>query len=913
MGLAGTCALVAGLSAAALGPATTAAATARPTTASSVGTVGQLAHLPQGHLPLRQLAAFDVRAAAATERLDQLGSKGLLTARHDASNSRALAQPHIAEAAATFSVNSTADDPLASSTSTSCRATNGKCTLRAAVQAADNLGKAVDIKLSSQDYVLSDTTAGVMLVTDPGAISITGTSPSKTTISVKSGDDIEPFGVSQNLKTQGGVLFLSGLTIEGGSAASGGALVVADPNSSAVLTDVDLQSNLATVSGGAIASEGHLWVTDSTIKDNQAAEDAGGIITEADGSLVLTDSTITGNSTVGEGGGLAVSEGVATIVGGTVSSNTSGTSSGPGGGGGILAIDASVTLNGTNVTSNKVLDEGVGGGIGASEAVIVMQGGQLSHNSAAAGLGGAGYLVSTTATLTKVTTDSNTGAVGGIVTMSENAIPTTVDIVGGSIAHNSSGALLAYSDSAGSTTGLDISGAVLDSNETTHSGALPCGAAVCAVGLSGGVVQLTLSKDTVDNNSATPKSELGGAVEVISSGAGSASADLQGDTIDDDSAASATMSAGAVLFASLSSSSDYSPLTLSVTGSTFEHDSVGGGGQGGAIGISTFTGSGITSDTSVTMSDDTFEHDTAGTSKSTADSGGGALSISPSTTGSVTGSTFRDNEAEGTKGAGGAVLEISDGSFAFANDSFTSNFALLGGAFAVQGGTTTIDQCSLSGNTAGEGGSAVAFFEAMFSITRSTFSGNVDKGGGKYGAVLLLGSFGTIANSTLTGNSAGKTGLGGAIFVTESQLTLNSDTITANVAKTGSALYTDQSGQGVTVEDSIISHNTTTAGGGSENDCGLSAGSPGAIAAASEGGNVLGSSKCVVQLAGNDKVTKNPKLDSLGKNGGPTETMALESGAPALKLDLACLPTDQRGTARPSSKCDAGAYELTKA
>ena len=177
----------------------------------------------------------------------------------------------------------------------------------------------------------------------------------------------------------------------------------------------------------------------------------------------------------------------------------------------------------------------------------------------------------------------------------------------------------------------------------------------------------------------------------------------------------------------------------------------------------------------------------------------------------------------------------------------------------------------------------------------------------------MVEALGTISNSTLTGNSAGKSGEGGGILADEGEVTFDSDTVTANVAGTGSGVYTDADGQALALKNTIISHNTTTAGGGSENDCGLSAGSPGAIAAASEGGNVLGSSKCVVQLAGNDKVTKNPKLDSLGKNGGPTETMALESGAPALKLDLACLPTDQRGTARPSSKCDAGAYELTKA
>jgi hypothetical protein len=41
--------------------------------------------------------------------------------------------------------------------------------------------------------------------------------------------------------------------------------------------------------------------------------------------------------------------------------------------------------------------------------------------------------------------------------------------------------------------------------------------------------------------------------------------------------------------------------------------------------------------------------------------------------------------------------------------------------------------------------------------------------------------------------------------------------------------------------------------------------------------------------------------------------MALQPGSPALKIALACLPTDQRGKARPATNCDSGAFELTKA
>ncbi|MGA8679496.1 MAG: choice-of-anchor Q domain-containing protein [Acidimicrobiales bacterium] len=134
------------------------------------------------------------------------------------------------------------------------------------------------------------------------------------------------------------------------------------------------------------------------------------------------------------------------------------------------------------------------------------------------------------------------------------------------------------------------------------------------------------------------------------------------------------------------------------------------------------------------------------------------------------------------------------------------------------------------------------------------------------------------------------------------------------MAKTGAGLYVYEEGQGVTVKDSILSDNRTKSKGGSENDCALSTTTPDvAVAAASEGGNVLGSSGCVLQLAASDKVSTNPKLRLLANNGGPTETMALEPSSPARKIGLACLPTDQRGRPRPATHCDSGAYELAKA
>ncbi|MEW6185572.1 MAG: choice-of-anchor Q domain-containing protein [Thermodesulfobacteriota bacterium] len=60
-----------------------------------------------------------------------------------------------------------------------------------------------------------------------------------------------------------------------------------------------------------------------------------------------------------------------------------------------------------------------------------------------------------------------------------------------------------------------------------------------------------------------------------------------------------------------------------------------------------------------------------------------------------------------------------------------------------------------------------------------------------------------------------------------------------------------------------------------------------------------------------------PRLAALGNNGGPTQTMALQSGSAAIdKIPAAngCgfgITIDQRGVSRPQGvACDIGAFEL---
>jgi hypothetical protein len=84
------------------------------------------------------------------------------------------------------------------------------------------------------------------------------------------------------------------------------------------------------------------------------------------------------------------------------------------------------------------------------------------------------------------------------------------------------------------------------------------------------------------------------------------------------------------------------------------------------------------------------------------------------------------------------------------------------------------------------------------------------------------------------------------------------------------------------------------------------------------GYNIEDADTCGFSAANNSKPSTDPKLaSSLANNGGPTKTIALLKGSPALnaipEATNGCgteITTDQRGVSRPQGKgCDIGAFE----
>ncbi|MBZ0111896.1 MAG: hypothetical protein K8J08_05515 [Thermoanaerobaculia bacterium] len=267
-----------------------------------------------------------------------------------------------------------------------------------------------------------------------------------------------------------------------------------------------------------------------------------------------------------------------------------------------------------------------------------------------------------------------------------------------------------------------------------------------------------------------------------------------------------------------------------------------------------------------------------------------------------------------------------------------------GGAL-LNAGSVTIERSTLRANQGGptdsgqgNGGSGGAIFNmpsGEMLIRESLLIDNVSgpDGGagvaeidGRGGAIFNQGQL-QIINSTLTGNSS-RTEPGGAIWV-DDQLTatvrLENVTIARNSSTTGADGVHQPGPQGT-----VVLRNTLLADNGT--DCFAAPGSW-----ISEGFNLVGNENgcpgvfIINDLVGTAASPLDPLLGPVGNNGGPTDTLALLAGSPAIDaadiggckyrdlvngVDLDLL-IDQRNETRPfdgdnngTDVCDIGAFEL---
>jgi CSLREA domain-containing protein len=210
------------------------------------------------------------------------------------------------------------------------------------------------------------------------------------------------------------------------------------------------------------------------------------------------------------------------------------------------------------------------------------------------------------------------------------------------------------------------------------------------------------------------------------------------------------------------------------------------------------------------------------------------------------------------------------------------------------------------------GGAGIANF-GVLRVVASTISNNrlepmSDPEAGFGGGIMNLGQA-TLINSTVTDNTAfDGAGIGGGTTV------LESSTVALNISDSPVAGISRSS---LTMRNSIVARNQPlTSGIGNFSDC---------ETAVSEGFNLVSACTLTGDQTGN-LIGVDPKLGPLSNNGGPTPTLALLAGSPAIdaanpvppgSTALACPPTDQRGVSRPQDGnldgqpvCDIGAYEL---
>ena len=281
------------------------------------------------------------------------------------------------------------------------------------------------------------------------------------------------------------------------------------------------------------------------------------------------------------------------------------------------------------------------------------------------------------------------------------------------------------------------------------------------------------------------------------------------------------------------------------------------------------------------------------------------------------------------RGAGGGIRN--SGALSIIDSTVTGNLAWYYGGGIYNTGALSVMNSNISGNKVFNTcsticpavGGGIYNNSGSVIINKSTLSGNSAvrqcyrcsaAGGGVFnnnGSVAISNST-LAANSVMAQCSEGCSGLGGAIWnngtLTASNVTMSDNNAAGRTSSAGGGVY-EYDGEGGTavLQNSVVANNSS--GGNCSGNI------------TSKGYNLSNDTSCNFNGPG-DVQNANPLLGPLKYNGGPTKTMALGAGSPAIDAGnpSGCtdgkgnlLKTDQRGKPRPNTEdtggCDIGAYE----
>jgi hypothetical protein len=781
-------------------------------------------------------------------------------------------------------------------------------------------------------------------------------------------------GVGGGIRNYEGTVTLSSCTVQNNTATTNNGGGINNFEATMSIDHSTIANNQSGRSGGGIRNgsatlPSSLTMVDSVISGNQATSSTsagGGIYSQATGAssclLSLTNCTVSGNTSNYTGGGIQNNEGTVTLSSCTVQNNTAT----KWGGAiknleGTMSIDHSTIANnlsgvsgggiqnvGSTLASSLTMVDSVisgnqastGGGIdisgGGSSNALSLTDCTVSGNSANGG--GGIYIFESTATLNDCTVSGNSAnSGGGITVFSANPEPTL-------------GNTIVAGNTRGNGSASDIAGNVASSSSYNLIGN----------GGNGGLTNGTNNNivlTTLDGLGLAPLSAYGGPTETmallpgsVAIGAGSnsisgtPSTDQRGfpvdspidigsfqtnplvvnTTIDGTGSPSGDLSLRqAVNLANVLGGTEsitfdntvFSPAqTITLTLGQLELSTGNVSITGPALGV-TVSGNNASR---------VFQIDagvTASISGMTISGGsasiGGGLNNNGNLT--LTGCTVSGNSAT----LGGAGLNNNNGNLTLTGCTVSGNSATQGGGFGGgifdTGGTTLLTNCTVSSNTVGGGsseGGGLLLRRVTTSLTNCAITDNSSHGSGSFGGGLMMQNGTTmVTNCTISGNSADGNG-GGLENSNSNTLTLTNCTVSGNSSRgfVGGGGLCNQYGGVATLGNTVVAGNTATINAPDVSGT-----------VASEGNNLIGETGGNSGWIGSDLTgisASSLNLGPLANNGGPTQTMALLPGSPAINAGNNALAVDannqpllydQRGPGYSrisGGTVDIGAYEV---
>jgi CSLREA domain-containing protein len=281
--------------------------------------------------------------------------------------------------------------------------------------------------------------------------------------------------------------------------------------------------------------------------------------------------------------------------------------------------------------------------------------------------------------------------------------------------------------------------------------------------------------------------------------------------------------------------------------------------------------------------------------------------------GNLTVNNLTISGADSASSTGGGMYNL--GTVVINGSTFSNNKAIFGSAINNLG-VLTITGSLFTNNSISQAGTILS--TGVLTVDKTTFSNN----SANNGAGIYAGGMTTITNSTFVGNLA-TTNDGGAIFANGGTMSITNSTFSGNTAAgTGGGLVTSAgTPPTVKINNSTFFGNKAAIGGGVRVWLGSATLQNTIVANSLAGGNCSRTASAGHNLSSDatcgggpgDILKTNPKLGPLADNGGPTQTLALLPGSPAVDRgnNATCATTDQRGVPRPvGPACDIGAYEL---